>query len=214
MLFRSLIEKAAATGKPVIISTGLSNAEEIVEAVAAARGAGGREPAVLHCISNYPTDPQDCNLSVLPVLAGLTRTVVGFSDHTLGTAVSVAAVAHGACIIEKHVTLSRADGGPDSAFSLEPEELRTLVTDCRAAWAARGHGRMERPECEQGLAVFRRSLYVVEDVAAGAVFCERNVRSIRPGHGLPPKYLHDIIGRRATRSLPRGTPLTWDAIES
>lgn len=209
-----LIEKAAATGKPVIISTGLSSAEEIVEAVAAARRAGGgRDPAVLHCISNYPTDPQDCNLSVLPALAALTGTVVGFSDHTLGTAASVAAVALGASIVEKHVTLSRAAGGPDSEFSLEPDELRALIADCRAAWQARGNGRMERPQCEQGLAVFRRSLYAVADIIAGEKFSARNVRSIRPGYGLPPKYLPDIIGKTSTMNLKRGTPLTWDAVK-
>ena len=207
-----LIEKVAATGKPVIISTGLASREEIAEAVAAARKASGHSPALLHCISTYPTNYEDCNLTVLPVMAETFGTVVGFSDHTTGTAAAVAAVALGASIIEKHLTLARADGGPDSAFSLEPREFKTMIADCCGASLARGHGRLERPSSETGLAVFRRSLYVVERIATGEPFTPRNVRSIRPGHGLPPKHLGDILGRTATRDLERGTPLSWDVI--
>jgi pseudaminic acid synthase len=207
-----LIEKAASTGKPLIISTGLASHAEIGEAIGAARQAGGRGPAVLHCISNYPTAPADCNLRAIPALAESFGTVVGFSDHTLGTAIAVAAVALGASIIEKHLTLDRADGGPDAAFSLEPQELATMIADCRAAFAARGDGAFKRPACEDGLAVFRRSLYVVEDMEAGEPFTAANVRSIRPGHGLPPKYLGDVLGRAAARNLKRGTPLFWDAV--
>jgi pseudaminic acid synthase len=207
-----LIEKAAGTGKPVIISTGLSNREEIAEAVAAACKTGEQNPAILHCVSSYPAKPVDCNLAILPVMADQFGVVTGFSDHTLGTAVPVAAVALGASIIEKHITLSRADGGPDAAFSLEPAELKALVADCRTAFEARGHGRFERPASEDGLAVFRRSLYVVADIAAGEFFTEKNIRSIRPGHGLPPKHLKEILGRKAATSLERGTPLSWDAI--
>ena len=208
-----LIEKAASTGKPVIISTGLANLEEIGEAIAAARKAGGHDPAILHCISTYPTKYEDCNLAVLPLLAKKFGTVVGFSDHTNGTSAAVAAVALGASIIEKHLTMSRADGGPDAAFSLEPAEFKVMVADCRAAFAARGHGRFERPAAEDGLLVFRRSLYVVEDVAAGELFTARNVRSIRPGYGLPPKHLPEILGRPALCNLTRGTPLSWDAVK-
>jgi len=139
--------------------------------------------------------------------------VVGFSDHTNGTAAAVAAVAVGASIIEKHLTLSRADGGPDAAFSLEPDEFKAMVADCHAAFAARGNGRFERPASEDGLMVFRRSLYVVEDIAAGEIFNDRNVRSIRPGYGLPPKFLPDVLGRPARHQISRGTPLSWDAVK-
>jgi N-acetylneuraminate synthase len=207
-----LIEKAAATGKPVIISTGLASLEEIGEAIEAARGAGGSDPAMLHCISNYPSEPADCNLRVIPALTERFGTLVGFSDHTCGTAVAVAAVALGASIIEKHLTLARADGGPDAAFSLEPLEFKAMVADCRAAFAAGGDGVFRRPHCEQGVAVFRRSLYVVEDIAQGEAFSSRNIRSIRPGYGLPPKHLAAVVGRRAARDLKRGTPLSWDAV--
>ncbi|MFN3348176.1 pseudaminic acid synthase [Pseudorhodoplanes sp.] len=207
-----LIERAAATGKPLIISTGLANSEEIAEAIAAAKTAGGQDPAILHCISTYPTAPETCNLRIIPAMIDRFKTVVGFSDHTLGTAAAIAAVGLGASIIEKHITLDRADGGPDAAFSLEPGEFAAMVRDCNVAFAARGHGRFERPQAEDGLAVFRRSLYVVEDVAAGETFTARNVRSIRPGHGLPPKYLSSMMGRTAARDLKRGTPLSWDMI--
>ena len=208
----ALIERAASTGKPLVISTGLASQAEIGEAIAAARKAGGQDPAILHCISTYPTKEEDCNLRAVPRLAEAFGTVVGFSDHTLGAAISVAAVALGACIIEKHLTLSRDDGGPDAAFSLEPNELKAMVAGCHEAFAARGNGRLERPETEAGQAVFRRSLYVVEKIAAGESFTSRNVRSIRPGYGLPPKQLGQILGRTAARDLERGTPLSWDAI--
>lgn len=208
----SLIERAAATGKPVIISTGLANRDEIAEAVAAAKGASGQSPAILHCISTYPTEPANCNLRVIPNMIDTFGTVVGFSDHTLGTAAAVAAVALGASIIEKHITLDRADGGPDAAFSLEPAEFAAMVKDCNVAFAARGSGRFERPKAEDGLAVFRRSLYVVEDIESGEAFTASNVRSIRPGYGLPPKHLNEVYGKSATRDLKRGTPLSWDLI--
>jgi len=208
-----LIEKAASTGKPLVISTGLANRDEIAEAIAAARKAGGQDPAILHCISTYPTKYENCNLRVLPVMAETFGTVVGFSDHTNGTAAAVSAVALGASIIEKHLTLARADGGPDAAFSLEPEEFKHMVADCRLAFDARGSGRLERPAAEDGLLVFRRSLYVVEDIKEGETFNDRNVRSIRPGYGLPPKHLPEILGRPASRALTRGTPLSWDAVK-
>lgn len=207
-----LIERAAATGKPVIISTGLASRDEIAEAVAAAKKPAGQTPAILHCISTYPTEPENCNLRVIPNMIETFGTVVGFSDHTLGTAAAVSAIALGASIIEKHITLDRADGGPDAAFSLEPDEFKAMVHDCNVAFAARGSGRFERPKAEDGLAVFRRSLYVVEDIASGEAFSARNVRSIRPGYGLPPKHLNEVFGKRAARDLKRGTPLAWDAI--
>jgi N-acetylneuraminate synthase len=207
-----LIEYAAATGKPLVISTGLASEAEIGEAIAAARKAGKQEPAILHCISTYPTKPDDCNLRAVPKLADTFGIVVGFSDHTVGSAASVAAVALGASIIEKHLTIARADGGPDSAFSLEPHELKAMIADCREAFVARGNGELERPPAEASQAVFRRSLYVVEKVIAGEQFTARNVRSIRPGHGLPPKYMAQILGRTAKYDLERGTPLSWDAV--
>jgi pseudaminic acid synthase len=209
-----LIARAAATGKPVIISTGLSNREEIAEAVAAAKRAAGQDPAILHCISTYPTEPANCNLRVIPTMIDAFGIVVGFSDHTLGTAAAVSAIALGASIIEKHITLDRADGGPDAAFSLEPAEFAAMVRDCNVAFQARGHGRFERPKAEDGLAVFRRSLYVVQDVAAGEIFTADNVRSIRPGYGLPPKHLETVFGKKAVRDLKRGTPLSWDIVAS
>lgn len=208
-----LIKKAASTGKPMIVSTGLASREEIAEAIAAVRSAGGLDPAVLHCVSSYPAREQDCNLLKIPEMAEAFGTVVGFSDHTLGTTVSVAAVALGAAIIEKHVTLSRADGGPDAAFSLESDELKALVDGCRTAFAARGTGGFGRPASEEGMDVFRRSLYVVEDIAADEPFTERNVRSIRPGYGLPPKHLHEILGQMAAKDVKRGTPLAWDLVK-
>jgi pseudaminic acid synthase len=208
-----LIEKAASTGKPVIISTGLANLEEIGEAIAAAQKAGGKAPAILHCISTYPTKYEDCNLAVLPMLAARFGTVVGFSDHTNGTSAAVAAVALGASIIEKHLTMSRADGGPDAEFSLEPAEFKVMVADCRAAFVACGDGRFKRPPSEKGIEKFRRSLYVVEDIAAGEIFTARNTRSIRPNNGLPPKHLPEILGKAAVRKLTRGTALSWDAVK-
>jgi N-acetylneuraminate synthase len=210
----ALIERVARTGKPVIISTGLANLDEIADASAAARAAGCRELALLHCISAYPAPPEDANLHTLADLARRFDAVIGLSDHTLGTETAVAAVALGATIIEKHVTLRRADGGPDAAFSLEPQELQTLCTQVRNAWRALGQVSYQRKASEQGSAVFRRSLYVVQDIAPGEPFTSQNVRSIRPGYGLLPKYLKQVLGRRASRGIARGTALDWSMIES
>lgn len=207
-----LIERAARTGKPLIISTGIADLGEIGEAVEAARAAGGREIALLHCTSGYPTPPGDSNLKTIPHLAEAFGVIAGLSDHTLGTAVSVAAVVLGAAIIEKHFTLRRADGGPDAAFSLEPEELAQLVADCRTAWSALGKVNYALEASEKGNKTFRRSLYAVQDVPVGAAFTADNVRSIRPGLGLPPKHLLDVLGRRASRAVARGTPLAWSMI--
>ncbi|MEE9250281.1 MAG: pseudaminic acid synthase, partial [Alphaproteobacteria bacterium] len=209
----ALIEAAATTGKPLIISTGLADLAEIGEAVAAARRAGDGGVALLHCTSAYPASPQDANLRTVPHLGEAFDVVAGLSDHSPGIAVSVAAVALGAAIIEKHFTLKRADGGPDAAFSLEPHELKALCEGSRTAWAALGRVNYERKPSEAPNMVFRRSLYVVENVAAGETFTPRNVRSIRPGYGLPLKYRPLILGRRANRDITRGTPLAWDLVD-
>ncbi len=205
-----LIEKVAKTGKPMIISTGMANLEEIGEAVDTARQHGSGAIVLLHCISGYPTPPEEANLCTLPDLAERFDAIAGLSDHTLGPAVPIAAVALGAHVIEKHFTLRRADGGPDAAFSLEPEELRQLCETCRTTWAAMGKVGYDRKPSEVANAVFRRSLYVVEDIGAGELFTEKNLRAIRPGYGLPPKHLREFIGKRASRSIARGTPLRWD----
>ncbi len=207
-----LIRAAAATGKPVIMSTGMASPEEIREALdIASAGAGGC--AVLHCISGYPASPSEFNLRRLPRLAAETGAIVGISDHSPGSTVAVAAVALGAHIIEKHVTLRRADGGPDAAFSLEPEELKVLVDSARTAWTALGNGEVARARGEKTSTQFRRSLYVVEDVAPGQALSEANVRSIRPNRGLAPKFLGQVVGRKASRAIERGTPLSWDLVE-
>ena len=207
-----LIEKVAKTGKPMIISTGMANLEEIGEAMETARAYGSGEIVLLHCISGYPTPPEEANLATLPDLARRFGAVAGLSDHTLGPSVPIAAVALGAQVIEKHFTLRRADGGPDSAFSLEPEELRQLCETAQTAWAALGRVDYSRKPSEAGSAVFRRSLYVVEDIAAGEPFTEKNLRAIRPGHGLPPKHITELLGRPAKTAIKRGTPLRWDLV--
>lgn len=209
MTDRALVEYIASTGKPIIMSTGMGNVGEMEEAVGWAREAGCKELALLHCVSGYPTQPSEANLRTMPHLAAMFDVTVGLSDHTLGTGVSVAAVALGASIIEKHVTLARADGGPDSAFSLEPDELERLVKDCRMAWEALGRVDYAVSESEAPNLVFRRSLYAVADIAEGEIISNRNVRSIRPGFGLSPKHLPDLIGKTATRAIARGTPLAW-----
>jgi pseudaminic acid synthase len=208
-----LIKRVAATGKPIIMSTGITDLGEIADAVAAARAGGCRELALLHCVSAYPAPPEEMNLRTMPHLVSAFDVVAGLSDHTLGTAVSVAAVALGAALIEKHVTLRRADGGPDSAFSLEPAELAQLVEHCATAHAALGRVSYDREPSEKQNQVFRRSLYAVADIAAGAALTPGNVRSIRPGYGLAPRHLDTVLGKRARRAIQRGTPLSWDLVE-
>lgn len=207
-----LIELCARTGKPLIMSTGLASPQEIAEAVAAAKAAGDGGVILLHCTSAYPAPPSDMNLRTLQHLAEQHGVVVGLSDHTLGVAASVAAVALGACFIEKHFTLSRAEGGVDSDFSLEPHELARLVSECRDAWLALGSVRYDEVPSEAASRDHRRSLYVVADIARGEPLTAANVRSIRPGHGLPPKHLPEVLDRRASRDLARGTPLDWSML--
>lgn len=206
-----LIAHAAARNKPLIMSTGIANLAEIEDACAtAAAYAGGY--ALLHCISAYPAAAADMRLGTIPMLAAAFGVPVGLSDHTLGSAVAVSSIALGACVIEKHITLARADGGPDASFSLEPDEFRHLVNDCRTAHAALGPPVQDRAGVGGANAQFRRSLYVVADVAAGEVLSAANVRSIRPGHGLKPKHLDQVLGKPAARALARGEPLDWSMI--
>lgn len=208
----ALIERVAATKKPLIISTGMASLEEVGEAVAAARKGGCQDLALLHCVSAYPTPPEEANLRTLVDLGERFGVVAGLSDHTLGVGVAIAATALGAALIEKHVTLDRGEGGPDAAFSLEPHELSQLCEGCRTAWAALGSAGYDRKPSEAASLVFRRSLYVVADIAAGETLTPANVRSIRPGYGLAPKHLAAVLGRRARRALKRGTALDWSML--
>ncbi|MBO2452175.1 pseudaminic acid synthase [Actinomadura barringtoniae] len=204
-----LIRLAAATGKPLIISTGMASVGEIDAAVTAARQAGCEDLIVLGCTASYPAAPEDGNLRALPLLSSTFDVPVGYSDHTPGIGVPIAAVALGACLIEKHVTLSRADGGVDSAFSLEPDEVRGLVVESERAWQSLGTARIgPRPGEREGLR-FRRSLFVVEDVRAGQAVTEHNVRSIRPAGGLSPDAFESVQGRTFAEDVARGTPVTW-----
>ncbi|PZM90681.1 MAG: pseudaminic acid synthase [Actinobacteria bacterium] len=207
-----LIRLAAATGKPLIMSTGMASIGEIDAAVRAAREAGCPTPVLLSCTAAYPAPVEAANLRRLPVLADAFQTVVGLSDHTPGIGVAVAAVALGAAVIEKHVTLDRMDGGVDSAFSLEPAELAALATETRRAWSALGTPQIGADPSEQEGLRFRRSLYVVADVRAGDPVTVENVRSIRPAGGLPPDLIGTVLGRTFRVDVPKGTPLTWDLI--
>jgi N-acetylneuraminate synthase len=208
----ALIQRIAATGKPMIVSTGASEIGEIAEAVSAARAGGCRDLILLQCTSGYPTPASESNLRTIPHMAEMFDCMVGLSDHTYGTAVPVAAVALGACVIEKHVTLRRADGGVDSDFSLEPDELARLVADCRTAWEAVGRVHYQVSASERAIRPLRRSLYVVKDVAAGDPITEAHIRSIRPGRGLAPKHLKAVLGKRAAKALKRGQPLDWSMV--
>lgn len=210
LIDHGLLRKVAATGKPVIASTGMASLAEIEEAVAVLREAGAAGVALLKCTSAYPASPANANLRTIPDLAERFDCVSGLSDHTLGTAVPVAAVSLGAKIVEKHLTLSRADGGVDAAFSLEPEEFAEMVRSVRVAEQALGRACYVVSGEEEASRCFRRSLFVVRDVAAGEALTESNVRSIRPGHGLAPKYYGQVLGKRAVCAIPRGTPLAWD----
>ncbi|HJV93627.1 MAG TPA: pseudaminic acid synthase, partial [Azonexus sp.] len=205
-----LIRKVAATGKPMIVSTGMSNAAEIDETVRTARAAGCHELILLKCTSTYPATPSNTNLRTIPNLREWSGCEVGLSDHTMGIGAAVAAVALGATVIEKHFTLARADGGVDAAFSLEPDEMRALVVESERAWQALGRVNYGAGAEEKKSLQFRRSLYAAADIRAGEVFTPDNLRAIRPGIGLPPKYLDRLLGKTARRNLARGTPIGWD----
>ena len=207
-----LIRAVGRTGKPLIMSTGMASEEEISEAVAIAREAGCTELALLKCTSAYPALPEEMNLRTIPDLAAKFRVVPGLSDHTLGTTVSVVAVSLGACIVEKHFTLARTMGGPDAAFSLEPDEFKAMVDDIRMAEKALGRINYTVSPHESKSRMFRRSLFVVKDVKTGEPFTEENVRSIRPGYGLHTRHLSEVLGRKAAQDIKRGTPLEWEHV--
>jgi len=208
-----LIRRIAKTGKPIVMSTGMATLAEIDEAVSTIREAGGNQLALLKCTSAYPSRPEDMNLLTIPHLAEAYGLPTGLSDHTLGTTVPVAAVALGACIVEKHFTLSRSIVGPDSAFSLEPHEFKAMVEAVRTTEKALGRVYYGASENEKQSRIFRRSLFVVQDMKAGETLTARNLRSIRPGHGLHTRYLNVVLGKKAKRKIDRGTPLSWDLIE-
>jgi pseudaminic acid synthase len=208
-----LIRKMARTGKPLIMSTGMSTVEEIEEAVHAARGTGAMEIALLKCTSAYPATAEEMNLRTIPELSRRFDVPAGLSDHTMGTAIPVAAVALGACIIEKHLTLSRAEPGPDSTFSLEPQEFKAMVDAVRVAEKALGHVHFGFGANEASSRAFRRSLFVVRDVKSGETFTPENVRAIRPGYGLHTRHLSEVLGRQAACDIERGTPLRWELVE-
>lgn len=209
-----LIKYVASTGKPMIISTGMADEDEILEAVTAAREGGCDELAILHCVSGYPAPAQDYNLRTIPDMAEKFGLLTGLSDHTLDNTTSIASVVMGACIIEKHFTLDRNGGGPDDSFSLEPQDLRALCRDTKTAWSALGKIDYGRKSSEQGNVQFRRSLYFVRDMKAGEIITEDCIRSVRPGYGIAPKEFDTIIGCRVNRDITMNTPVKKDCIEN
>ena len=208
-----LIKYIASTKKPMIISTGMANKEEIQEAVDVARENGNNELILLHCISGYPTPVEQSNLMTIPDMKNYFGLPVGLSDHTLGIEVSIASIALGASVIEKHVTLNASDKGPDSEFSIEPDQLNSLCIKCKSVWEALGSAGYERKPVEKDNIKFRRSIYVVRDIDSGEVLTKENIRSIRPGYGLPPKYFNELIGKRVKSRIEKGTPLDWGMLE-
>lgn len=207
-----LVQRVASTGRPLIISTGMSTFAELDETVEVARAAGCKDLVLLKCTSTYPTMPSDSNILTISHMRERYKCEIGLSDHTMGIGVSVAAVALGATVIEKHFTLSRADGGVDSTFSMEPSEMSQLVIETERAWQALGTVRDGPTSKEVASLIFRRSLYVVEDMVAGETLTARNVRAIRPGHGLAPKFYYEVLGKKVNKDMSRGTPLSLDAI--
>lgn len=207
-----LIRKVAGTGKPMIISTGMASLTELDEAVTAARSAGCRELVLLKCTSTYPATPDNSNILTIPHMRQLFGCEVGLSDHTGGVGVAVAAVAHGATVIEKHFTLRRADGGVDSAFSLEPEELRALAVETERAWQSLGSVFYGTTEKERASLVFRRSIYVARAMKAGEKFTSENLRIVRPGNGLPPRMYDALLGRSISRDAEKGEPMSWELL--
>ncbi|BBU63683.1 pseudaminic acid synthase [Methylosinus sp. C49] len=205
----ALIRRVAATGKPLIISTGMASVGELAKSVSAAREAGCENLVLLKCTSTYPATADNSNISTIPHMRQLFECQVGLSDHTMGTGVSVASVAFGATVIEKHFTLARSDGGVDSAFSLEPDELHRLVIETERAWRAIGRVHYGATEAEQQSLQFRRSLYIAKDLRAGERLTRENVRAIRPGFGLAPEHLEEVLGAVLVTDVERGTPLSW-----
>jgi N-acetylneuraminate synthase len=208
-----LIRKVAATGKPMIISTGMASLAEIDDAVRAARAAGCRDLVLLKCTSTYPASPADTNVLTIPHMRELFGCEIGLSDHTMGVGASVAAVAHGASVVEKHFTLRRSEGGVDSAFSLEPEEMKSLVVETERAWQSLGSVNYGPTPAEIKSLAYRRSLYIAEDMKAGEVFTAKNLRIVRPGLGLAPKYFETLLGHRIKVAAKKGTPMRWELLE-
>ncbi len=208
----ALILKAASTGKPLIISTGMASEAEVAEAVGVAREAGAGGIALLKCVSAYPAPEEDMNLRTIPYLSSRFACPAGLSDHTLGILVPVTSVALGGCIIEKHLTMRRSDGGPDSHFSLEPEEFAEMVAGIRIAEKSAGSPTFDLTDSQRPSSQFRRSLFAAQDIAAGELFTETNIRSVRPGNGLPPKHLPEVLGLHATTDIAFGTPLAWEHV--
>ncbi|WP_067724763.1 pseudaminic acid synthase [Oceanobacillus damuensis] len=207
-----LIRKVAKTHKPMIISTGMCSAAEIEETVNTAREAGCKDLILLKCTSTYPASPENTNISTIPHMRDLFQCQVGLSDHTMGNGVAVASVALGASIIEKHFTLSRKEGGVDATFSLEPDELQALVTETKRAWQSLGTVHYGPSEAEKSSEKYRRSLYVTQDMKAGDILTKENLRVIRPGHGLPPKYYDILLGKKVVRDVEKGSPVSWDIL--
>jgi len=207
-----LIRRVAATGKPLIISTGMASLAELDDTVRAAREAGCKDLILLKCTSTYPASPENTNILTIPHMREMFNCEVGLSDHTMGVGVSVASVAMGATVVEKHFTLNRADGGVDSSFSMEPAEMAQIVIETERAWQALGKVSYGATEAEKKSIVFRRSLYVVHDMKAGDIFTPDNLRAIRPGLGLPTKFVDQFLGKRITCDVKRGTPLTWNLL--
>jgi sialic acid synthase SpsE len=207
-----LLRKIAATGKPIIMSTGMATLAEIDEAVQTVRCAGATQIALLKCTSAYPAMPEEANIQTIPHLSQAFGVVAGLSDHTLGSAVAVASVALGACIVEKHFTISRKDNGPDSSFSMEPKEFKAMVKDIRTVEKALGKISYDITEKQKNSQVFRRSLFAVKNIRKGEKFTKKNVRSIRPGNAIHTRYLEVILGKKAKENIEKGTPLKWDLI--
>lgn len=208
-----LIKKVASTGKPMIISTGMATVAELDETVRAAREAGCKDLVLLKCTSTYPASPENTNILTIPHMRELFDCQVGLSDHTMGVGVAVASVALGATVIEKHFTLSRADGGVDAAFSMEPDEMKALVAETERAWQALGEVKYGPTEKEKASLKFRRSIYVAKDIKTGDIFTKENIRVVRPGYGLEPKYYEVLLGRKANKDIKAGTPLNWNDLK-
>ena len=207
-----LIKKVASTGKPMIISTGMASIAEMDEMVQTIRDAGCEQFILLKCTSTYPATPENSNVLTIPHMRKLFNCEVGLSDHTMGIGASVAAVAHGATVIEKHFTLNRADGGVDSAFSMEPEEMKQLVVETERAWQSLGKIKYGTSDVEKKSLIFRRSLYIAEDMKKGDELTEKNLRIVRPGNGLPPRYYDIVLGRRVNRNVKKGSTVSWGLI--